>query len=369
MLRTCHCWVDCLQHYNVFPLIDWTQTQEKKTIERIENHSKSYERLGHNKRSPLVIFPEATTTNGAALISFKLGAFLPGSAVQPVMLRYPFVHDELSWLPGGGNFRMWRHFCQFSHFATIDFLPVMVPHENESPPAFANRVRRSMASHANLPLTCHSYDDVVLQKKAAKFYHNLEMVEMGKVKEVSHTKMSLSDSLSLLEKFSKLDQDHNGVVTYTEWCDALGLPEQSESVQSMFSLLDVNETGTLDFREYLIGMALLASEDLTLHEKLELVFKAIDTDESGTISFEEMKTALQNFASEEVWTDAAVENLYECASIPKNEAMDYDAYVKFIKNNPIYFHLFFKAYLDKAKSSLTTSTSQLSLSSLLKKMK
>ena len=36
-----------------------------------------------------------------------------------------------------------------------------------------------------------------------------------------------------------------------------------------------------------------------------------------------MKAALQRFASEEVWTDEAVENLYECAHVPKNEALDY----------------------------------------------
>ena len=36
-----------------------------------------------------LIFPEGTTTNREALISFKAGAFIPGMPVQPVVLRYP----------------------------------------------------------------------------------------------------------------------------------------------------------------------------------------------------------------------------------------------------------------------------------------
>jgi 1-acyl-sn-glycerol-3-phosphate acyltransferase len=47
---------------------------------------------------PLVLlFPEATTTNGRALIHFKLGAFTPGLPIQPVVIRYPFVHFDNSW--------------------------------------------------------------------------------------------------------------------------------------------------------------------------------------------------------------------------------------------------------------------------------
>lgn len=36
-----------------------------------------------------LIFPEGTTTNRKALISFKAGGFIPAMPVQPVVLRYP----------------------------------------------------------------------------------------------------------------------------------------------------------------------------------------------------------------------------------------------------------------------------------------
>jgi lysophosphatidylcholine acyltransferase/lyso-PAF acetyltransferase len=50
-----------------------------------------------NDYPQVLLFPEATTTNGRALIHFKLGAFTPGLPIQPVVIRYPFVHFDNSW--------------------------------------------------------------------------------------------------------------------------------------------------------------------------------------------------------------------------------------------------------------------------------
>lgn len=45
----------------------------------------------------MLLFPEGTTTNGKVLISFQLGAFIPGHPIQPVIVRYPHVHFDQSW--------------------------------------------------------------------------------------------------------------------------------------------------------------------------------------------------------------------------------------------------------------------------------
>ncbi|CAL5381887.1 unnamed protein product [Camellia sinensis] len=54
---------------------------------------------------------QGTTTNGRLLISFQLGAFVPGYPLHSVIVRYPHVHFDHSW----GNidlgklmFRMFR---------------------------------------------------------------------------------------------------------------------------------------------------------------------------------------------------------------------------------------------------------------------
>lgn len=48
----------------------------------------------------VLLFPEGTTTNGRVIISFQLGAFIPGYPIQPVIVRYPHVHFDQSWLVG-----------------------------------------------------------------------------------------------------------------------------------------------------------------------------------------------------------------------------------------------------------------------------
>jgi len=49
----------------------------------------------------VALFPEATTTNGRSLVSFKTGAFVPGLPVQPVVVRYPCTTFDPSWVADG----------------------------------------------------------------------------------------------------------------------------------------------------------------------------------------------------------------------------------------------------------------------------
>jgi lysophosphatidylcholine acyltransferase/lyso-PAF acetyltransferase len=58
----------------------------------LHNHPDPAERWPH-----LLIFPEGSTSNRKALMSFKLGAFYPGKPVQPVLLRYPNRIDTVTW--------------------------------------------------------------------------------------------------------------------------------------------------------------------------------------------------------------------------------------------------------------------------------
>ncbi|CAM6016045.1 unnamed protein product [Sphagnum balticum] len=87
---------------------------------------------------PLVLlFPEATTTNGRALIHFKLGAFTPRLPIQPVVIRYPFVHFDNSWgdisvlnsaLPDADTI---PQFHGGMHHDLVEYLPVVYPSLSE----------------------------------------------------------------------------------------------------------------------------------------------------------------------------------------------------------------------------------------------
>ena len=62
------------------------QKTVKKIVERAQDDT---------EWPQLLIFPEGSTSNRKALMSFKPGAFVPGKPVQPVLIRYIFH----SWCP------------------------------------------------------------------------------------------------------------------------------------------------------------------------------------------------------------------------------------------------------------------------------
>ncbi len=87
-----------------------------------------------NDWSHVMIFPEATTTNGKALGSFKAGAFAPGVAVQPIVMRYPHVHMDPSWVADGPAlyWLLFRLMTQFHNFMSVRPLHSIVPFSSHS---------------------------------------------------------------------------------------------------------------------------------------------------------------------------------------------------------------------------------------------
>ncbi|TPP66681.1 PCAT1 [Fasciola gigantica] len=130
----------------------------KKTMEEIYYRAHSY-----GDWPQLLIFPEGTCTNRSCLVSFKPGAFQPGLAVQPVILRWPNHVDSTTWVWEGPSVLklLWMTMTQFTTFFEVEFLPVYVPDEEEKLDArlFANNVRRKMAEALKIPTCDLVYDD------------------------------------------------------------------------------------------------------------------------------------------------------------------------------------------------------------------
>lgn len=97
----------------------------------------------------LLIFPEGACTNRTSLIQFKPGAFLPGLAVQPVLVRYPNKLDTFTWNWGGPSLPvlLWRSMSQFHTSVEIEFLPTYYPNADEKKDAnlYAQNVQELMA--------------------------------------------------------------------------------------------------------------------------------------------------------------------------------------------------------------------------------
>ena len=119
-----------------------------------------------------LIFPEGTTTNGKALISFKSGAFIPGVPVQPCIVRYPYRNFDPCWVNGGPGLAMllYRMNCQLINYVSVDFLDVYTPSAAEKADArlYAFNVRHLVAKAMGVPATAHTLDDVKLSGLAKK---------------------------------------------------------------------------------------------------------------------------------------------------------------------------------------------------------
>lgn len=123
------------------------------TLDSICEHSDAW-RPGDR---PLLLFPEGTTSNGAALLEFKKGAFTPGVPVRPVVICYTG-----NWHPANVNFKVsqkgeirqtsdaeWgeQFLNHLIHSLEVRVLPPYIPNEEEKKDAglYASSVRNVMS--------------------------------------------------------------------------------------------------------------------------------------------------------------------------------------------------------------------------------
>ncbi|XP_072969123.1 lysophospholipid acyltransferase LPEAT2-like [Typha angustifolia] len=206
----------------------------------------------------VLLFPEGTTTNGRFLISFQLGAFIPGYPVQPVIVRYPYVHFDQSW----GNISllklMFKMFTQFHNFMEVEYLPIVTPLESKKDNAvnFSRRTSCAMSCALNVLQTSHSYGDLMILTRASELAKNKctnYTVEMAWIE--SNFNISTSEAVELLDQFFAMNPDSNGRVGIHDFWTAFGLELSSPLCEKIFCYFDVERKGSITFRQFLIGSA------------------------------------------------------------------------------------------------------------------
>jgi len=94
----------------------------------------------------ILLFPEGTTTNGSAVLSFKSGAFKPAVSVQPVVVQYPHTFFDPSWVSEGPSMYglLLGLMCQIYNRVQVTYLPVYTPSDLEraDPQLFADNVQQ-----------------------------------------------------------------------------------------------------------------------------------------------------------------------------------------------------------------------------------
>ena len=127
----------------------------------------------------IVIFPAGTCCNTETMIQFKNGAFLGGNPVLPVALNYKqncfFDPSALDLIP---NFSYLQGLVQFINFVKIDVLEVYVPGDKVKEEIKDNgevdyqlvkqNVRAKIADKLGVPMTEHTFDDLMLGIMAIK---------------------------------------------------------------------------------------------------------------------------------------------------------------------------------------------------------
>ncbi|XP_043734775.1 lysophosphatidylcholine acyltransferase 2B-like [Cervus elaphus] len=303
-------------------------------------------RVTSNRKWPqILIFPEGVCTNRSCLVTFKLGAFSPGVPVQPVLLRYPNPLDTVTWT--------WQGFTGFQACmltlsqpftrVEVEFMPVYIPNlqEKRDPVLFANTVRIIMANALGVPVTDHTYEDCRLMISAGNLQLPMEagLVEFTKVSQ--NLKLDWDNIHQCLDKYAEIAvASKGGKIGIEEFANYLKLPI-SEPLQQLFALFDRNKDGTIDFREYVIGLTVLCNP-VNTEKILQMSFKLFDLDKDGFITEQELAAILR--AAFGV-PDLDVSTLFREIAGPDSDHISYRTFKTFALKHPVYAKLF-SSYLD-----------------------
>ncbi|XP_042050386.1 lysophospholipid acyltransferase LPEAT2-like [Salvia splendens] len=302
-----------------------------------------------NRFPRVLLFPEGTTSNGRVLLSFQIGAFIPGYPVQPVAVRYPYVHFDQSW----GNITlamlMFRMFTQFHNFMEVEYLPLVYPNENRKENAvhFSQRTGRAIASALNVAQTAHSYGDFMLLAKAAESKQenpSLYMVELGWVQSSLH--LSVVEALEFLEIFLSMNPDPSGLVEFRDFLRALRLKPCGLS-EKMFDFIDVQKMGKITFKQFLLGSANIL--------KQPLFWRACD------VSFGEcaisgndhiLKQELQDAVSLSIpsLNTEEIHGLFSLFDVDNDDRVSRDDFISCLRRHPLLIALFAPKLLHRGSS-------------------
>merc|ERR1712107_329459 len=96
----------------------------------------------------------------------------------------------------------------------------------------------------------------------------------------------------LHKRFRKLDKDSNESLCVEEF---LALPELKENplVQRVVQVFDTNNSGELDFTEFVRGLAMFTTKNIDREKKLKFLFNIYDMDRDGFICNKELFEVLK----------------------------------------------------------------------------
>ncbi|OWZ21863.1 Lysophosphatidylcholine acyltransferase [Phytophthora megakarya] len=272
-----------------------TAEGRKRAMNDITSH------VADPNKPPLLVFPEGTTSNQTALTKFKVGSFVSGVPCQPVVLRYPYKHFDMSWPPGvSGLYLALRVLCQVYNRMEVEILPTYYPSECEQndPQLYANNVREVMAQALGVPTTNHAYEDVAMLMRVGvrvgdyATKHVVPVTDVGEV--ISLTALKRGDVDRLVKYFRQHDLDKDGQLSMEE-LRALFPNDDLTVVDQLFDLVDVDDSGLIDFRELCLALRALNPQSVNEGDDAlaKFAFRLYDLDNNGLIDATELEQMLR----------------------------------------------------------------------------
>ncbi|KAI0396178.1 calmodulin [Xylariaceae sp. FL0594] len=130
------------------------------------------------------------------------------------------------------------------------------------------------------------------------------------------------------QAFSLFDKDDNGVITKDELgtvMRSLGQNPSQAELEDMINEVDGNNSGTIDFAEFLTMMA-RKMNSTDSEEEIREAFKVFDRDNNGFISAAELRHVMTSIG--EKLTDEEVDEMIREADQDGDGRIDYNEFVQ-----------------------------------------
>lgn len=116
----------------------------------------------------------------------------------------------------------------------------------------------------------------------------------GEISDSVFDHLTLEEVKDLKLVFDAFDTDCSGSIDISELqrvMNALGFKTSTESVKKMIGSLDLDDSGKIEFNEFLEFLISKQGNDRDIHSELMKGFKLIDNDSTGKISLENLRSA------------------------------------------------------------------------------
>ena len=130
------------------------------------------------------------------------------------------------------------------------------------------------------------------------------------------------------EAFTILDKGGSGTIITTELGDvmrSLGQDPTESEIQDIINKFDANDSGTIDFPEFLKMMEWFLVEENAATTRIREAFLAIDKDKNGFISSDELRNVMASLG--ENLTDDELDEMIKEADIDGDDRVNYDEFL------------------------------------------